>query len=85
MTDNYQRAHALLSGQKDALVKIADALLAREVLDADQVRRLAAGLLLDDPQPVAARVAVAEEDEPRPRQKERAPIVPALNKPLPQE
>jgi hypothetical protein len=30
-------------------------------------------------------VTPAEEDEARPRQKERSPIVPALNKPLPQE
>ena len=54
---------------------MADALLAREVLDADQVRRLAAGLPLDEPQPVAARTVV-DEDEPRARPKERAPIVP---------
>ena len=53
-------------------------------LDADQVKRLAAGLPLDEPQPVAVRAAV-EEDEPRARPKERSPIVPALNKPLPQE
>jgi len=67
---------------------MADALLAREVLDADQVRRLAAGLPLDEVQPAAARAAASstsDEDEARPRQKERAPIVPALNKPLPQE
>jgi len=85
VTQNYERSHKILTESKDTLVKIADALLAREVLDADQVRRLAAGLLLDDPQPVAPRAAVADEDEARPRQKERAPIVPALNKPLPQE
>jgi cell division protease FtsH len=84
ITDNYQRAHHLLSGAKDKLLQMADALLAREVLDADQVKRLAAGLPLDDPKPVAARSTV-EENEPRPRPKERAPIVPALNKPLPQE
>src|SRR5207253_6265216 len=83
ITDNYQRAHQLLSGAKDKLLKMAEALLAREVLDADQVKRLAAGLPLEELQPVAARTVV-EEDEPRPR-KERAPIVPALNKPLPQE
>src|SRR6202040_339222 len=41
VTGNYQRARDLLQEQKDVLVKIADALLAREVLDADQVRRLA--------------------------------------------
>jgi hypothetical protein len=58
------------------------------VLDAEQVKRIVAGLPLEDPQPAAARAAVAppEEDEARPRQKERTPIVPALNKPLlPQE
>ena len=88
VTQNYERSHKLLGENKDTLVKMADALLAREVLDADQVRRLAAGLPLDDPQPAAARAAASptsEEDEARPRQKERAPIVPALNKPLPQE
>jgi cell division protease FtsH len=84
VTDNYQRATALLIGAKDTLVKIADALLAREVLDADQVKRLAAGLALEDPLPVAARTVTPEEDE-RPRAKERAPMVPALNKPIPQE
>jgi cell division protease FtsH len=85
VTDNYQRSHRILSENKDTLVKIAEALLAREVLDADQVRRLAAGLPLDEPQATAPRITVADEDEARPRQKERAPIVPALNKPLPAE
>jgi cell division protease FtsH len=85
VTGNYQRAHELLVGNKTTLVNIADALLAREVLDADQVKRLAAGLPLDEPQAAAARPAMADEDEARPRQKERAPMVPALNKPLPQE
>ena len=88
VTGNYHRAHELLTGQKDVLVKIAEALLAREVLDAEQVRRLAAGQLLDEIQPAAARVPVApvnDEDESRPRPKERSPIVPSLNKPLPQE
>ena len=63
---------------------MADALLAREVLDADQVRRLAAGLPLDEPRPVAP-VAAPPEEEARPRMKERAPLVPALNKPITQE
>src|SRR6185369_12304281 len=86
--NNYERAHQMLSDSKEILVKIADALLAREVLDADQVKRLVAGLPLDEPQSAAARTSVSptnDEDEARPRPKERAPIVPALNKPLPQE
>jgi len=85
VTNNYERAQGLLSQNKDTLVKIADALLAREVLDAEQVKRLAAGQTLDEPQPVAARTAASDEDEARPRQKERASIVPSINKPLPQE
>jgi cell division protease FtsH len=85
VTDNYRRAHKLLTSNKETLVKIADGLLAREVLDAEQVKRLAAGLPLEDLQPAATRPVHADEGESRPRSKERAPIVPALNKPLPQE
>ena len=65
---------------------MADALLSHEVLDADQVRRIAAGLPIDAPQPASPRMPVSGEDEsPRPRLKERPSIVPALNKPIPQE
>jgi len=85
VTDNYQRSRAILTENKDTLVRMADALLAREVLDADQVKRIVADLPLEAPQAAAARNAVADEDEARPRQKERAPLVPSLNKPLPQE
>ncbi len=85
VTEAYRRSHELLSEHKEALVRMADALLAREVLDGEQVRRLAAGLPLEDPQPVAARTSTGDEDTTRTRQKERAPIVPALNKPIGQE
>jgi cell division protease FtsH len=87
VTENYDRSRSVLTANKETLVRIADALLAHEVLDAEQVNRLAAGQALDEPQPAAARTApqANEEDEARSRQKERAPIVPALNKPLPQE
>jgi cell division protease FtsH len=85
VTSNYERAHQLLSEHKAPLMAIADALLARETLDAEQVKRLAAGHALEDAQPVAARTPVADEEESRPRAKERTQIVPALNKPLPQE
>jgi cell division protease FtsH len=87
VTANYDRARQLLTEHKDILVKMADELLAREVLDAEQVRRLAAGLAIDEPRPAAARTPVAgsSEDEARLRKPERAPIVPALNKPVTQE
>ena len=66
---------------------MADALLAREVLDAEQVKRIAAGsrwTKLSQLPPVWGLLR-ADEDESRPRQKERTPIVPSINKPLPQE
>jgi cell division protease FtsH len=85
VTENYHRAHELLSGSKNLLITLADELLAREVLDADQVRRLAAGLQLEEPRPVPTRVIHVDEDQARPRQKERTPIVPSLNKPVTQE
>jgi cell division protease FtsH len=85
VTDNYQRAHRLLTESKETLIKMAEALLAREVLDAEQVKRLAAGQALEDVQPAAVARPVVDEDEARPRQKERPSIVPALNKPIPQE
>jgi cell division protease FtsH len=85
VTDNYQRAHRLLTESKETLIKMAEALLAREVLDAEQVKRLAAGQALEDVQPASVSRPVVDEDEARPRQKERPSIVPALNKPIPQE
>ncbi|HEY7442896.1 MAG TPA: ATP-dependent zinc metalloprotease FtsH [Vicinamibacterales bacterium] len=88
VTVNYARAHEILVAHKEPLMKIADALLAREVLDAEQVRRLAAGLPLEDTPDVAATTPpAAEEDEGRQRSKERPLLVPpmSLKKPLPQE
>src|SRR4029079_610597 len=43
VTDNYHRAHGLLTANKAPLMAIADALLAPEVFDPDQVPRLAPG------------------------------------------
>jgi cell division protease FtsH len=83
---NYEKAKALLTQHKTALLQIADALLSREVLDADQVRRIAAGEPLDE---LAAAVSsTPSEDGSKRPAKERPSIVPALpplNKPLTQE
>jgi cell division protease FtsH len=80
--ENYDRAHAVLSENKTILLRIADELLAREVLDADQVTRLAAGQTLEEPLP-PARDAGA--DSPRREVPERPGIVPSLGKPIAQE
>jgi cell division protease FtsH len=87
VTDNYHRAHGLLTESKESVMQIAEALLTREVLDGDQVRRLAAGLPLDAPVTVTApsSPSTVDEEASRVRQEERTPIVPALGKPIPQE
>ncbi len=83
---NYERAHETLVAHKATLMRIAEELLVREVLDAEQVRRLAAGESLEDAATPAAPV-VEEEDAARQRPKERPLLVPPLplKKPLPQE
>ncbi|HSK10694.1 MAG TPA: ATP-dependent zinc metalloprotease FtsH [Vicinamibacterales bacterium] len=89
VTANYERTHKLLAENRQGLVRIADALLAHEVLDGEQVKRLAAGESVEQ---VLARPPVqppaASEEEARARQRDRGPMVPSLQpiqKPLPQE
>ena len=87
VTDNYERARSVLTAHKGVLVSMAEELLVREVLDAGQVKRMAAGLPLDE-LPVAAAAVAAPSDDAVREAKERPPIMspmPPLNKPLPQE
>jgi cell division protease FtsH len=90
VTDNYDRAHDVLSAHKDELVRIAEELLIREVLDADQVTRLAKGLRIEDPLPAPApgsppptgTVSTSDDDsEPA----TIVPPVPSFDKAVPQE
>jgi cell division protease FtsH len=85
---NYERSHAILVAQKNVLLKIAEELLIREVLDADQVMRLAAGQSLDEPRTAPQTAPAASDEQVRRGTKERpsiVPPIPPLNKPLPQE
>ena len=88
VTDNYERARSVLTAHQGALVSMAEELLIREVLDAEQVKRLAAGLPLGERPVAAAAAAAAPSDDAVREDKERPPIMsamPPLNKPLPQE
>jgi cell division protease FtsH len=87
VTSNYERAKTLLQEHRVALDKIAEELLAREVLDADQVRKIVSGEPLEPAKPTTAPVAAAE-DASRKAAKDRPSVVPGippLNKPLTQE
>ncbi len=84
--DNYAKAKQLIETHRGALDRIADALLVREVLDAEQVRRIVAGEPLEDVK-VTSSTPTADDGSKRPA-KERpsiVPPIPPLNKPLTQE
>ncbi|ODS59128.1 MAG: cell division protein FtsH [Acidobacteria bacterium SCN 69-37] len=85
--DNYNRAKDLLVTNKSQLLKIADELLAREVLDAEQIRLLASGQPLPEapPAPAPAASGPPADGESRRETPERPPIVPSLGKPVVQE
>ncbi len=79
VTDAYTRATEILSQHKHHILEMADALLARETLDAEQVRRIVADQALEPLEPSAApsdpTAHAARENKPA---KERAAIVPPL-------
>jgi len=86
VTDNYARAQNLLVQHKQRLLDMAEALLSRETLDADQVKRLAAGQPVDDPSPLPSPTNPSVAPDVRGRAKERPSIVPPIPpRPLTQE
>jgi cell division protease FtsH len=86
VTVNYDKSRIILENHREALNRIAEELLLREVLDAEQVRRIVAGQPLEDDKSAAAASTVT--DDARRAAKERpsiVPPIPPLNKPLTQE
>ena len=56
VSENYTRAEEAILKHKDALLKMADELLTREVLDGEQVKKIVQGEALEAlPEPPAAR------------------------------
>ena len=80
VTRNYERACEVLKTHKLELTRIAEELLIREVLDADQVKQIAKGLPLEDPVAEAPHSpADGEIDDPEARSTMVSPA-PSLNK-----
>jgi len=73
VTEQYNRARQIIFENKEAMIRLAEALLERESLDAVQIRRLVAGLPLDDDEPTPTRT-----DKPKsePRSSVLNPILP---------
>jgi len=76
VTEAYGRAQEILTQYKSRLMEMAEALLARETLDAEQVRRIVAGEPLDEP--TAQTPAPPQVAPPAPKAKERPSIVPPI-------
>src|SRR6185369_15006584 len=73
VTEQYNRARQIIFENKEAMIRLAESLLERESLDAVQIRRLVAGLPLDDDEPTPTRT-----DKPKsePRSSVLNPILP---------
>ena len=78
ITDNYARAQNVLLEHKQKLLDLADALLIRETLDAEQVRRIAAGVPLDEFVPAAGPTPVPPREAKVAKDKDRPGIVPSI-------
>ena len=73
--DQYERAKEIIDGNRDVMVRLSETLLARATLDGVQIRRIVAGLSLDEEAP-----APQKDDENRPQLKEPTanPLKPIL-------
>ena len=86
VTKNYTRAQTVLVEHKQHVLDMADALLVRETLDADQVRRIAAGLPLEELVPAASPTPAPPPEPKATKEKERPAIAPPLSpRPVTQE
>ena len=84
LANRYFSGHVTGLDLTPAMLKIADELLAREILDAKQVLRLAKGLDLEEDVPEPIPPTGDTSDTPRPEAAERPPIVPPMQKPITQ-
>jgi cell division protease FtsH len=89
VSECYERAKAILIEHKDALLRMADELLTREVLDGEQVKRIVAGEPVDgDPRLTTAPTIVGTDAEATGDETPATPgtVTPnAISNPLPQE
>jgi cell division protease FtsH len=74
INEQYDRARSIITENRDTMVRLSETLLERETLDGVQIRRIVAGLPLDDQPPSS------KDDEDRPQLKEPTanPLKPIL-------
>jgi cell division protease FtsH len=85
VTDNYVRAQSVLTEHKQRLIDMADALLIRETLDAEQVKRICAGVPIDEPVASGSESAPPTREAKPAKERPSTSIVPPLAPPRPAE
>ncbi|MEW6131311.1 MAG: ATP-dependent zinc metalloprotease FtsH [Acidobacteriota bacterium] len=77
VTEQYNRAKQIILENKDAMIRLSESLLERESLDGVQIRRLIAGLPLDDDTTPSSSI---REDKPKtePKPSVLNPIIPPV-------
>jgi cell division protease FtsH len=76
VTAQYGRAKGIIEDNRDIMIRLAECLLERESLDGVEIRRIVAGLPLDDQQPVAD--PGNDEDRPQLKEPSAKPLKPIL-------
>ncbi len=75
ITAQYERAKKIIEENRDTLVRLAECLLERESLDGVEIRRIVAGLPLEEPAPTEV---AAEEERPQIKEPSASPLKPIL-------
>jgi cell division protease FtsH len=76
VTAQYERAKSIIEDNRDTMVRLAECLLERESLDGVEIRRIVAGLTLDEIQPVTDDAS--GENKPQLKEPSARPLKPIL-------
>jgi cell division protease FtsH len=75
VTAQFERAKGIIEENRDTMVRLAECLLERESLDGVEIRRIVAGLPLDDTTPLSSG---GDEDRPQLKEPSSKPLKPIL-------
>src|SRR5436190_409710 len=78
VTEQYERARKIIDENRDTMVRLAEALLEHESLDGVQIRRIVAGLSLDDTGDASRDVADEKPQLKEPTSRPLKPILPPI-------
>jgi cell division protease FtsH len=74
ISSQYQRAKTIIEENRETMVRLSETLLERESLDGVQIRRIVAGLPLDDDNPPAS----GDDERPQLKEPTASPLKPIL-------